>query len=341
MKTSKFNNFDGTQKSNKKISDEKFRYPRHLKKNESLYKVKAVKKQKKYKPVQYQNKNIVFGIIIGIVLGVIFFFFERSILLSVIIFIAAAALFQLYIYFRKKLAESARRKRIEEIFPDFLSLMASNLRAGMTIDRSMLLSAREEFQPLSEEILKTGRDITAGKEIENALLDLSKRLDSSKIQKTILLLISGIRAGGNIAVLLEETSANMRERSFVEKKASSNVLMYFIFIFIAVAAGAPALFSLSGILVNTMSKILSGVPDTQMFQLPFTLSKVNISPLFVECFSLVFIISTDILASFVLGLVSKGEEKEGMKYLIPIVAISMAVFFIIRLFLAGFVSGLF
>lgn len=289
-----------------------------------------------------QNARIIIGVLIGIALGIAIFFLKKSILISLIIFVAFVVLFLLYFYFRKRLEESARKKKIEEIFPDFLQLMASNLRAGITIDRAMLLSARKEFEPLSREILKTGRDIAAGKEIENALMGLSKRLNNQKINKTILLLISGIKAGGNIAILLEETSVNMRERSFVEKKAASNVLMYVIFIFIAVAVGAPALFSLSGILVGTMSKLLAGVPETPpVYNIPFSLSKVNVSPAFIEYFSLAFIIATGVMASLILGLVSKGEEREGLKYLPYILIISLAVFFIIKLALAGFVNGLF
>ena len=110
--------------------------------------------------------------------------------------------------------------------------MSSNLRAGITIDRSMLLSAREEFDPLDKEILKTGRDITTGKDIQSALQNMSKRIGSNKIAKTVLLIISGIKAGGDVATLLEETAVHMREKSFLEKKAASSVLMYVIFYFL-------------------------------------------------------------------------------------------------------------
>ena len=110
---------------------------------------------------------------------------------------------------------------MEEVFPEVISLMASNLRSGMTIDKAMLLSSRPEFAPLDDEILKTGKDIATSKNIERALIDLSKRIGSEKIHKTILLVISGIKAGGDLAILLEETSVSMREREFIQKKAYS------------------------------------------------------------------------------------------------------------------------
>ncbi len=287
-----------------------------------------------------KKKKFIFAVLISLVISTISLLLKKGIILSIIILIAVFSLFLLYFYFKAKLAKSERVRKMESVFPDFLQLMSSNLRAGMTIDKSMLLSVRKEFSPLDQEIEKTGRDIATGKKVEVALLDMSKRINSEKISKTILLILSGIKAGGNIATLLEQTSVNMRERGFVEKRAASNVLMYVIFIFIAVAVGTPLLFSLSTLLVETLTSLLSGIPTVESTGLPFTLSTVNISITFVKYFSVVFIITTDILASLVLGLVSKGEEKQGLKYLLPLLTISLGIFFATRFFLSGFVSGL-
>jgi len=68
---------------------------------------------------------------------------------------------------------------------------------------------------------------------------------------------------------------------------------------------------------------------------------ITISADFIKYFALVFIVVTDILASMILGLVNRGEEKEGIRYLIPLLAISLGVFFLIRLGLGGFMQGLF
>jgi hypothetical protein len=168
-----------------------------------------------------------------------------------------------------------------------------------------------------------------------------KRIGSEKIRKTILLIISGMRAGGNLATLLEQTGTNMRETDFIEKKSASNVLMYVIFIFVAVAAGAPALFALSSVLIQTLSILLAGIPEVESVALPFTLSKISVSVNFITYFSLTFIIVIDVLAALVLGLVSKGEEKEGVKYFLPILIISLVVFFTIKTLLGGVMAGLF
>jgi len=287
------------------------------------------------------NKTIYFGLLAGVIISIIVFLINSNLILSVLILILTPIAVFLTIYLKDKLKEMERVKKMEFAFPDFLQLMSSNLRAGITIDRSILLSVREEFDPLDKEIQKTGREIATGKSVESSLLAMSKRIGSDKIKKTIVLIISGIKAGGNIATLLEETSVNMREREFIEKRASSNVLMYVIFIFLAVSIGAPALFGLSTVLVETLTDLLSGLPDVSQTPAgtPFTLTTINISVDFIKYFSISFVVITGILASLVLGLVSKGDEKEGLKYLPAIVIISLVVFYGIKFFLSDFMRG--
>jgi len=257
---------------------------------------------------------------------------------AVVIFV----LFQFYFYVRRRLKISEGIKKMEEVFPDFISLMSSNLRAGMTIDQALLMSARSEFAPLDKQINQVGKDIITGKEIHIALNDMGKRILSDKISKTIALITSGIEAGGNLSVLLEETALNMRERNYVEKRAASNVLMYVIFIFFAVAIGAPLLFGLSSVLVEILTNIMMNLPEQQTnVNLPFTLTQINVSVNFVIYYAVIFIIVTDILAAMVLGLVSKGAEREGFKYVLPLIVIGVTIFFTARFVMLRYFSGVF
>jgi archaeal flagellar protein FlaJ len=293
------------------------------------------------KEIAKRKRIALFSVIIAIIISSIILLRYDNLVISLIGFFVTIALIFAFFYFKQSFEISGRIKKIESVFPDFLQLMSSNLRAGMTIDKALLLSSRPEFSPLDEEILQTGKDIATSKDIETALKELSKRIGSDKINKTILLIISGIRSGGDLAILLEETSRNMRDREFIEKKAYSNVLMYVIFIFLIVSIFAPALFSLSNILVEILTKILSNVPDIQSsVAMPFSLSKITISTTFTNYFSILFILTIDLLASLVLGLISKGEERQGLKYFIPVAVISLTVFFAAKLVISNVMGGL-
>lgn len=295
---------------------------------------------KEEKATEIRKKLIM--MIIAILAGVsTFFIYERNFVFAGAGFVAGLVVSFLTLRFMSTLKESARIKKIEDVFPDFLQLVSSNLRAGMTVDRAMLLSARPEFAPLDKEVLQAGRDISTGKPVEVALRTMSDRIGSEKVEKTLLIILSGIRAGGNLAILLEETSRSMRQRSFTEKKAASQVLMYVIFIFLAVSIFSPGLFSLSGVFVETMTNLMSGItPESLPQNLPVSFSVINISPSFIFYFSIIFIIAMDIAASFVLGLVSKGDEKEGLRHLPIMLALSLGVFFILGKVLSGVMASI-
>ncbi len=304
---------------------------------------KKVNIKKKFDKRAKSRIKIAISFFASLFIGTIIFIFGRNLINSIIFFVLILVLFGFYFFVRARLKKLHDIKKIEDVFPDFIEMMSSNLRAGMTIDRALLLSSRKEFAPLDKEILQLGKDIVTGREINKALEDMAVRINSEKIKKTVALIISGIRSGGNLSVLLEETAINMRERGFIEKRASSNVLMYVIFVFFAVAIGAPLLFALSSVLVQILSNVLSNLPNLEQVNvnLPFTLSKINVPVNFVVYFTLTFIIIIDILASFILGLVNKGKEKEGLKYIVPLVTCGVTVFFLTRYVLLRYFADFF
>ena len=295
------------------------------------------------KKIDYMKKRMLFiQLAISILILLAVLFIKKSLVFALVWSIGFFVLIFAYSTMRIKLDEYHNIKKMELAFPDFLQLVASNLRAGMTTDMALLTSARKEFDPLDKEIGKLGKELMTGKDIESALVDLGKRINSIKIKRTISLIVSGIRSGGNIAILLEETASNTREREFIQKRAASNVLMYVIFIFAAITIGAPGLFGLSTVLVDVLTNILGNIPEVQAgVNLPFTLTKIDLPASFVLYFSLAFLLAISIIGSLVLGLVMKGEEKEGTRYMIPVVATSLSVFFAIRIILLKYFSQFF
>ncbi|RMD67891.1 hypothetical protein D6817_00270 [Candidatus Pacearchaeota archaeon] len=284
------------------------------------------------------------ALVIAALIALIDFLRSRSPLRALVVVIAAFVITQLYFVFRQKMIEAKDVRKMENAFPDFIDLVSSNLRAGMTVDRAMLLGSRKEFAPLDKEISLLGKDIMTGKEMSAALLDMAKRINSERISKTINVIVSGVRAGGDLAVLLEQTAQSMRERGFIEKRAASNVTMYVIFILFAVGIGAPLLFGFSSVLVEVLTKILGQIdlPTERLAQLnqnvPFAFSKVTISLNFITYFSLIFIAALSLMASLVVGLVKTGRESDGIKYFPILLASGIIVFFISRNFLLGYFS---
>ena len=103
---------------------------------------------------------------------------------------------QLGFYFTISLKAEANGKFVESILPDALHLMSSNLRAGLSIDKALLFSARPEFGILCEEITSVGKKLVLGEDIAKALNEMTNKIKSNQLNKTISLIVSGLRSGG-------------------------------------------------------------------------------------------------------------------------------------------------
>ena len=62
----------------------------------------------------------------------------------------ASGLICLGAYVALLLMADERRRKVEDVLPDFLSLSAANVRAGMTIDQAMWYAAKPEYGILSD-----------------------------------------------------------------------------------------------------------------------------------------------------------------------------------------------
>ena len=314
-------------------------YPKHMKEN---YEKVLIYAQIKVHPKRFLGFVLFFGG--GMALAVSLMLSNIINMPLLLVIFSFFLLFELLIYFVIIMRADAKAKFVESILPDVLQLMASNLRAGLTIDKAFILSARPEFGVFKEEIDRVGKEITMGKELEYALLELKDRIKSDRLEKTILLIVAGLRSGGQLASLLEQTAKNLRDQKFVDEKIKTHVMMYMIFIFVAVGIGSPLLFGLSSVLVEVLTKTLSSVslPDPSVAaSMPLAFGQVSISLKFVITYAITSLIMTSIMGSMVIGLINKGKKKEGVKYAPFLIGLTIGLFFLIRVIMRIFVGGLF
>ncbi|PJF38151.1 MAG: hypothetical protein CUN55_18465, partial [Phototrophicales bacterium] len=148
-----------------------------------------------------------------------------------------------------------RREAIEHALPDYLQLAASNIRAGMPIDRALWVAIRPRFGILAKEMEYVAKQTISGEKLEDALSALSKKYDSAILQRTISLVIEGLRAGSEIGALLENISLDITDMYQRRENMAANVTQYLIFIIFAVAVAAPLLFGMSVQLLTVLNTV--------------------------------------------------------------------------------------
>jgi len=232
----------------------------------------------------------------------------------------------------------------EAVLPDALQLMAANIRSGLTPDKALLFSARPEFGVLEKEIKLAAAKAVAGEALEDALLSLGKRIKSRIINRTFNLIVEGMRKGGEIASLLEQTADDIRELKLLKKEIAAQVGMYAIFIFIAVGLASPVLFSFSSHLVETMSVIGSKLklPETSSYTVigGLRFGLVKVSSEFIRTYCLLTLTFSSIFGSLLIGLLQEGKEKAGLKYIPLLLAINFTIYFAARFMLSSLIGFL-
>lgn len=311
-------------------------FPRNIK--------ESIRKLLEYSNIEVDvNRFMGFQLLFSFLLSVIVAFYAW-IFLKYSIWIVFGVFFvstQAFVYMWLLLSADKKGRFIESVLPDALQLMSSNLRTGVTIDKALFMAARPEFGPFKKELDRVGKEVAVGKDLVKSLKDLSLRIKSAKLEKTVYLIVSGIRSGGDLAPLLEKTAQDLRNQEIMDKKIRASIDMYKIFIFIAIGLAAPFLFALSSIVVEVLTKSFAGVEMPKSTIMPIAFGGMSMSIGFVKTFSLVFISTNCILGSLVLGLISKGKAKEGAKYIIPLIFLSVGVFFAVRILMSGAMAGLF
>ena len=255
-----------------------------------------------------------------------------------------AFLFGIIIYFVYDIIIFNRTKKLEAILPDFLEMVASNLRGGMSFEQSLWAAITPEFSVLADEISLTAKKVMTGTELEKALKELADKYDSDSLKRTFSLIIGEIRSGGAIADILDRIIANMKQTKKVKMEMQTSVLSYMIFIGAVVMVIGPGLFALSFNImqiVSSFSTQLAAASRSGAAGLPVQFSAVQADTTGFFNFSIAAIVLISICSSMIVALLEKGSVRSGIKYVPIFVGGSLGFYFLFFAILQAVFSALF
>ena len=276
--------------------------------------------------------TIVFTSLLFLAVSLLAFAMTRDFLVSFLSGFVLSAFFILVPHLLISLRGDKRADFVEKVLPDALLLIVSNIRSGITPEKALVLSARDEFGILSVEIRSAMKRTLAGENFIAALKLISRDVNSKVLRRVVSLLVEGVRSGGEIAKLLEESAYNIRSNQLMKREIRSSVLMYIIFLFAAIGFAAPILYGISSYLTTVMSDLLAGIDiPAEVLKASFIkLSSSTISPDFVNLFSIVNLGISCLFGSMIIGMIEAGSAKKGLKFIIPLLFVSLGIYFLLR-----------
>lgn len=250
------------------------------------------------------------------------------------VFVFIILIFALWVmfYLAVDLKIFKRKVDIEEVLPDFLQLTASNINAGMTIDRALWFAVRPRFGVLAKEIEEVAKETMSGVDLKTALEKFASRYDSVLLKRSISMLNEGVDAGGQIGDLLNRIGTNIQEQKAMMKEMSANVTTYVIFITFASIAAAPALFALSGVLIEVVQNLGASLGSagniSAQVGISISFSGTGVTQGDFRIFAVVSLIMTSLFSAMMISTIKKGNIKSGIKYIPIFMAVSLTLYFI-------------
>jgi len=256
--------------------------------------------------------------------------------------LSLAALFIMLVYFYVDLRIFKRTKKMEEMLPDFLQVVSSNLKGGMSFEKALLQSIKPRFSILANEMAEVSKKVMTGYDISQALSELGRKYNSPMLRRSIDLMISELESGGEISELIDKIVENLKDTKLMKEDISASAIAYIIFISVIVIFIAPLLFSLSFNLLIVVLSFISrlSTASSRVESLPFSVGEVTIDPTDFRTFSIIALLVIAFFSSLIVSIVEKGNVKSGLKY-IPIFVIgSLTIYFIFMKILGSVFSGL-
>lgn len=108
---------------------------------------------------------------------------------------------------------SRRLKRFGNQLPDALTALAGSLRAGRSIGQAMEALSHELGDPMGRELRKVVAEVRLGRTLHDTLTDAADRIGSDDFRWAVLAMQIQSEVGGNLAELLDQVAATMRERT--------------------------------------------------------------------------------------------------------------------------------
>ncbi|MFA6889302.1 MAG: type II secretion system F family protein [Candidatus Woesearchaeota archaeon] len=259
--------------------------------------------------------------------------FIYAFLTWVIIPMCFIGFFMLCMYFYLDVVIFNRTRKMEEVLPDFLQEVSSNLKGGLAFEKSLWVAIKPRFGILANEIALAAKKVMTGTDVDVSLNEFANKYNSPMLKRSMELIVSEIQSGGKVADIIDRVVDNLKKTKALKDEMTASVLTYIIFIGAIVIFISPMLFALAYNLLIVISKVAALLTTTAATGAPGLLSNVgniNVNKDDFVWFSRIALGVIALFSSMIVSIIEKGNIQSGVKY-IPLFIVSTEVVYIIAM----------
>ena len=184
----------------------------------------------------FLSKNVL-AISIGFALVLLVF----SGLEIALMFIVLMIMLYIFIKFLPQIKQKRQYYDLNQELPYALRHMGIELKSGKGLHDTLITVANANYGSFSPELSRVLEQVRYGKSTENALLEMSNRINSGGLSRSVQQIVGTLRVGGNLANSLEIIADDISFDMHVKLKDYSQRLNAFILIYTFVAILAPVI----------------------------------------------------------------------------------------------------
>jgi len=258
---------------------------------------------------------------------------------SVMLLVIAILVFITYFYINIKIYN--RTKELEELLPEYLSLVSTNIKGGFSFEKALWESIKPELGILAKEIALVSKKVMTGNDVKDALIEFSNKYDSPILKRNINLIIGEVESGGKVAHVIDRIIHNLKKTQLLKKEMAANTVTYMFFIGALVMFVCPILFALSfqlfHVIINFMGNLNTNVSPATSF---INISGQVLDPKDYKNFSIAAIAIVGVSSSFIISVIEKGDFKNAFRYVPLFVLTGESVYFLSTIVLGALFSGI-
>src|SRR5881409_4086341 len=221
------------------------------------------------------------------------------------------------------LAESKRRDSIDNNIPHLIRDIADAGRSGMTLTRSIEISAERDYGPLTKELKKLIAKISFRVPLERALQFFADRTGTMLSRRTAMLVSEANKSGGDIQESMESVAKHVQDIQYLENKRRATLRPFIGVMYISFAVFLVTVYLLISSfftqLANTNFGGGGGIGGIGFNFVSLPLDKITAVFLYMAMIEALF-------AGLVGGKMASGYLKDGLKHAILLMLICFITF---------------
>ena len=202
-------------------------------------------------------------------------------------------------------------RKKEELYTEFLFKLSELMRGGLDPIKAVKELSKTDLGVLTPHIRIASTSMTYGKSFEEAMKAMSKSLHSELITRYTMLVVQASYSGGAVADLILKASEDMRSIISIEREKEGNLHQYVMIFYFAQAI----IIFIVYILTTSLLPFVAQIGATQMF------GKSDIGDIDFARGFFHMIILNSIFGGLIIGKISEGEARYGLKHVVVLVAV--------------------